>query len=60
MIPTRASPCASLREYASVTGYLEDTCGCAQDRFEATYMPMAKEFMRVLRDTRRFPECHEP
>lgn len=49
-----------LREYASVTGYLEDTCGFAQDRFEATYMPMAKEFMRVLRDTRRFPERHEP
>jgi hypothetical protein len=33
-------------------GYLEDTCGFAQDRFEATYMPMAQEFMRVLRDTR--------
>lgn len=49
-----------MREYASVTGYLEDTCGCAQDRFEAAYMPMAKEFMRVLRDTRRFPERHEP
>lgn len=49
-----------LREYASVTGYLEDTCGFAQDRFEATYMPMAKEFMRVLRDARRFPERHEP
>ena len=41
-----------LREYANVTGYLEDTCGFAQDRFEATYMPMAQEFMRVLRDTR--------
>lgn len=40
-----------LREYASVTGYMEDTCGFAQDRSEATYMPMAKEFMRVLRDT---------
>lgn len=27
---------------------------------EVTYMPMAKEFMCVLRDTRRFPERHEP
>ena len=40
-----------LREYANVTGYLEDTCGFAQDRFEATYMPMAKEFMRALHDS---------
>lgn len=53
----------SVRQFEGVCkrqGYLEDTCGCAQDRFEATYMPMAKEFMRVLRDTRRFPERHEP
>lgn len=49
-----------MREYASVTGYLEDTCDFAQGRFEATYMPMAKELMCVLRDTCRFPERHEP
>lgn len=40
-----------LREYANVMDYLEDACGFVQDRFEAAYTPMTKEFMRALHDS---------
>lgn len=41
-----------LREYEREPGYLTDTCGHAQDRFEALYMPMVCEFARAM-DGRR-------
>lgn len=34
--------------YARMPGYLNGTCGLAQDRFEASYMPMAREFAAEL------------
>lgn len=44
----RAYYIRGLREYARTPGYLYDTCGFAQDRFEASYMPMAREFAAEL------------
>ena len=46
----RAFYIRGLREYAKMPGYLNDTCGFAQDRFEASYMPMASEFAAELGD----------
>ena len=34
--------------YAKMAGYLNVTCGLAQDRFEASYMPKAREFAAEL------------
>lgn len=45
----RAYYIRGLREYARTPGYLNDTCGFAQDRFEASYMPLAREFSAELR-----------
>ncbi|WP_130811475.1 Fic family protein [Olsenella sp. Marseille-P4559] len=38
-----------LREYERTPGYLTDTCGFAQDRFEEGYMPLAREFASEMR-----------
>mgnify|MGYP002592141074 FL=1 len=46
----RAFYIRGLREYEKTPGYLDDTCGYAQDRFEASYMPMAREFAAALKD----------
>ena len=37
-----------LREFERLPGYLLDTCGTAQDRFEARYMPLARNFAEAL------------
>lgn len=37
-----------LRESEREPGYLTDTCGFAQDRFEAEYMPLAREFWDLM------------
>lgn len=44
----RAYYIRGLREYVRTPGYLNDTCGFAQDRFEANYMPMARDFAAEL------------
>lgn len=37
-----------LREFGSEPGYLLDTCGAAQDRFEENYIPLVNEFWDAL------------
>lgn len=40
-------PCyiRGLQEFGTEPGYLMDTCGMAQDRFEASYLPLAESFL---------------
>lgn len=38
-----------LREFEREPGYLIDTCGYVQDRFEASYLPLVREFWELMR-----------